>query len=257
MNSMVGFLRFTGEEASMFEDNVLPTLDTALWVEGDVIKYRFYEKPTVGNRVLLNTTALPESCIKSSLLQECVRRLQNCSRDLGPELVVNILNKFAYKLINSGYRNQEARVLLVQGLTKYNDLLRRDNLPVNHKKYRPMYLRKEFRESERQLEKYMQKMCWFENDNKTLGAKWRDSLSGFWRGSPPLQKRAKGMMYTSMMQVQNSKDGRLLKELVKLEPKVAKATGYNIKLCEKSGIQTIRFFNRIIMPDMMKVVKCV
>ena len=52
MCSLVEFLEFTGEEHTMFESNKLPTLDTELWYNGDNIKFSFYEKPTVSNRVI-------------------------------------------------------------------------------------------------------------------------------------------------------------------------------------------------------------
>ena len=48
------FLNFTGEEACMFQNKRLPTLDTEMWVvRNEEIRYHFYEKPTLGNRVLL------------------------------------------------------------------------------------------------------------------------------------------------------------------------------------------------------------
>jgi len=52
MCSLVSFLKFTGEDGTMFPDGKLPTLDTALWVDNGRVKYCFYEKPTVGNQVL-------------------------------------------------------------------------------------------------------------------------------------------------------------------------------------------------------------
>ena len=82
MCSLTSFLKFTGEDSTMFPDETLPTLDTTLWIENNRVKHMFYEKPTVGNRVLIKDTALPIASIRSSLLQETVRRLQNCSLDL-------------------------------------------------------------------------------------------------------------------------------------------------------------------------------
>ena len=49
MCSLVPFLKFTGEDTTMFQGGRLPTLDTALWVDGDIIKFSFYEKPSVGS----------------------------------------------------------------------------------------------------------------------------------------------------------------------------------------------------------------
>ena len=76
MTSLVSFLDFTGEDTTMFPTNKLPTLDTEIWEEKDSkVKFSFYEKPTVGNRVLLADTALPEDGLRATLIQEVVRRL--------------------------------------------------------------------------------------------------------------------------------------------------------------------------------------
>ena len=73
MCSLVEFLEFTGEEASMFENNMLPMLDVEIWYEREEVKFSFYEKPQVPNRVLQKETALPAQTIRSSLIQEVVR----------------------------------------------------------------------------------------------------------------------------------------------------------------------------------------
>ena len=52
-------------------------------MEEGQVQYAFYEKPTVGNKVLNRDTALPVSSIMATVLQETVRRLLNCSVELG------------------------------------------------------------------------------------------------------------------------------------------------------------------------------
>ena len=119
MCSLVPFLRFTGEDASMFLNNRLPTLDTEIWMEKGQVLHAFYEKPTVGNKVLNRDTALPRSSIRATLLQETVRRLLNSSVNLGLEEKQAILSKYAQKLINSGHSCGSARIIIVQGIVKY------------------------------------------------------------------------------------------------------------------------------------------
>ena len=75
MCSLVHFLEFTGESASMFTNQRFPTLDVELWWEGGKEMHSFYEKPQVPNRVLLKGTALPESTVRATLIQETVRRM--------------------------------------------------------------------------------------------------------------------------------------------------------------------------------------
>ena len=63
MCSLVGFLKFTGEDFTEFGTR-LPTLDTELWVTDEwKVGYCFYEKPTVPNRVLDRLTALLTSSL--------------------------------------------------------------------------------------------------------------------------------------------------------------------------------------------------
>ena len=83
-NSLIEYIQFEGEESSMFADDRLPTLDTALWVCEDTgkILYPFYEKPTCPDKMIQKETALNEANIRASLVQETVRRLKNCSEDL-------------------------------------------------------------------------------------------------------------------------------------------------------------------------------
>ena len=54
----------------------------------------------------------------------------------------------------------------------------------------------------------------------------------------------KGLKYTTVLQVPNSKDSKLLRELARIEPKLAKLTKYSTKLVEKSGIPLVRLFSR-------------
>ena len=51
MSSLVGFLKFEGEESGQFANLRLPTLDTEIWWDGISIKYSFFEKPQCPNRV--------------------------------------------------------------------------------------------------------------------------------------------------------------------------------------------------------------
>ena len=129
MCSLVPFLEFTGESAEMFEHQRLPTLDVDLWWDGEKVSHSFYEKPQVPNRALLKGTALPDSTVRASLVQEVVRRMQNCGEmvELGER--ERVLSTFAQKLINSGPTVKSSEIIIVQGVTKYLDNRRRHNLP--------------------------------------------------------------------------------------------------------------------------------
>ena len=137
---------------------------------------------------------------------------------------------------------------IVQGVTKYLDNVRLSELERNHKHFRPLYLSKEYNQGERQISKYMGKMTWFDNKEED-GREWRSLLKGKWVGAKLLQRKVKGMNYTTVIKVPTSEDSKLLVGLAKREPKIARMVGYNVKLTEKSGIQLARLFNRVTAPE--------
>ena len=241
MTSIVSFLNFTGEDCSMFQNCRLPTLDCEVWFEDGKIQYSFYEKPQVGNRVLQKDTALPVSTLRSSLLQEVVRRLSNCSLSLDLAEKQTIISKFAQKLVNSSHSNASARITLVQGVTKYLENVRLSKLPSNHCMFKPLHLGKSFNCENRQLKKYMDKMCWYEKP-PTNKPRWRGKLVGKWRGDGPTQMKVKGMPYSSVIMVPNTLKSALANALALSEPKLAKRCGYQVKICETSGTQLSKLF---------------
>ena len=110
-----------------------------------------------------------------------------------------------------------------------------------------MYLAKEYQEYDRQIHKYVNKTSWFQLKGEER--KWRSELKGTWKGAQPLQRKVKGMDFTTILQVPSTKNSELLARLSKREPKVAKLTKYNVKIVEKSGIQLARLFDRQTNPE--------
>ena len=107
MNSVWDFLDLTTESEADFPDGFLPTLDFAMKVrENGYIDYIFYSKPMSSNILLSFGTALSKTCVFSSLRQDLVRRLINTNYALGPEVRINIVNKFIQMLCNSGHKFQ-------------------------------------------------------------------------------------------------------------------------------------------------------
>ena len=69
LNSLVSYLKFTTEDCEDFVSGTLPTLDCQLWVENQQIRYKFFEKSQVSNRMLLHNTALAKASLTSSIVQ--------------------------------------------------------------------------------------------------------------------------------------------------------------------------------------------
>ena len=161
-----------------------------------------------------------------------------------------MLSKYAQKLVNSGHSQLSSKIFIVQGVAKYFHKLKLSRLPKQHPQYKPLHLAKEYQEEQRQTDKYLARMNWFKPgktiDNDLYEAKdWRDALKGVWKGSNTSQRRVKDMKFSSIMQVPNTRDARLLNTLVRIEPEVAKVTGYNVKMVERSGIALSRLFQRV------------
>ena len=249
MCSLVSFLKFTGEEESMFPSRKLPTLDTELWLENGQIMFSYFEKPTVGNKVLCCDTALPVSSIRASLLQEVVRRLLNCSECLPVDEKQRILSKLAQKLINSGHSTRSTKILIVQGVAKYLYKLKVSRLNSEDSRYRPLYLSKEYEEKDRQVKKHQAKLDWFKgkkrDDSDYRHDEWKYELPKEWRGDNMSQRCAPGMEFTTMMKIPNTKGAKLYRSLVTEENRLASITGYNVKIVESSGIQLVRLFSRV------------
>ena len=237
MSSILEFIQFEGEISEMFGDSKLPTLDTKIWLceETNTVKYSFYEKPTCPNRVIQKSTALNESSIRATLVQEVVRRMKNCSEDLSTEEKQEILSVLAQKMFNSGHFISSIQYLLVHGVVKFGELLRVSKLDVSDEKYKPLYCERNYNVLNRKLHKILARTNWYEESTLVKKTKWREFLPPGWSGSKPAQYSVDCFKYTTLMQVPSSRDSRLFNMLAKAEPRLCKLTGYQVKYSEKSG----------------------
>ena len=60
----------------------------------------------------------------------------------------------------------------------------------------------------------------------------------------PVQRKVPRIPYTTLLQVPDTKGGRLLKEICKIEPRLAKTSGYQRKIVEKGGRPLSNIFSR-------------
>jgi len=250
MNSLVYFLRFTGEDWTMFANGRLPTLDTEVWVENNEVRFAFFEKPTVPNRTLQATTALSKSALYASLTQEVIRRMNNCCHATEPAARADIISKFAQKVVNSGHTNSACRKIIINGLVKYQLNLEKSRLPSNDPQYKPIYLRKEFKEHERQIAKMAQKENYYKANSNDQS--WRSKVDSKWRIENFTQRKLKGMEYTTIMEVPNTPESKLFKLFTCAEPGLSRLTKYQVKFVEQSGTKLASLFQRKITPKRCK-----
>ena len=138
-----------------------------------------------------------------------VRRLLNCSLDLPTDEKQTILSKFAQKMPNSGHSVASTQLVLVHGVMKFNDIVRRSRLSTTHPGYQPIHFDKLFKRFERRLNKYLAKSGWYSTDSGGMVEKsnWRSDLPKEWQGSRPIQRKLHAVDYTTVMQVPSTDGG--------------------------------------------------
>ena len=118
MQGVENFLKFTYEtsEDEGFQ-GWLPTLDTCIRVGGgNVVEYKFFEKPTSSKRTVQSKTAMNENSKVQIVSNDMVRRLQNTMEGLGPSYMVAVVDQYAVKLLNSGYNREQTRKIILNGI---------------------------------------------------------------------------------------------------------------------------------------------
>ena len=181
----------------------------------------------VPNRTLQASTALSRSSLHASLIQDIVRRMQNCCEDITSETRAKIISDFAQKIVNSGHSNEVCRKIVILGLSKYMHNRDMDSKPKTDPQYRPIHLAKTYEEHNRQLHKQILKDHYYKGSNKNQA--WRLHLDKAWRLNDYTQRKIPGTEYTTVMEIPNTPDSKLLKEFTCREPKMAKITKYQVK----------------------------
>ena len=129
-------------------------------------------------------------------------------------------------------------------VVKFLDIVRRSELPCDDPQFRPIHCEQSYDTYNRKLRKILAKTSWYEGDQLKPLSRWRSKLPGEWIGDKPRQVKVRGMRFSSIMQVPSSKGGQLVKLLARSEPKIAKGSGYQVKLVESSGRNLSKFFSK-------------
>ena len=162
MGEVEGFLKFTPETEDHFDEKRLPTLDFSLWVnKEDYVIYSFYEKPMALNQVIHKNTALSENCKIQSLHNEIMRRLKNCSDRVTWEEKIAVLDRFAQKMFNSGYDEEQIRRVMIGGVKGYERFRKRCE-----KEKRQIHRSAKESKNVRYIKQLMGKTTWFRKEKK-------------------------------------------------------------------------------------------
>ena len=102
-NTISPTLRVTFETPSQYPNGKLPLLDTQIWVENNLVRHEYYEKPMTSKYVIMASSAHPDRMKRAVLVEEGMRRMRNCSPDAPWKTITPHLEKFAWKMMVSGY----------------------------------------------------------------------------------------------------------------------------------------------------------
>ena len=124
------------------------------------ILYQYYEKPMVPNMVLHRRSAMPEGTRRATLNQELIRRMVNTSEMVEIENRIEIVDRYAQKLINSEYSLEQTRGAIVAGLKGYERLLSL-SLDEGNPRWKPLHLSARWNAKNRRVAKQRTKNNWY------------------------------------------------------------------------------------------------
>ena len=140
MNDVMDFLVFTLEIHEDFEDQKLPTLDVAIYMEaGKIIHFQFFQKTMSSNLVLQASTALSETVKVTSLKEEVVRRLKHTSERLGHAKRMETLEDLSQRMVNSGHKPKFIRSILMGGILRFENKVKQSKLDKDAPGYKPLH----------------------------------------------------------------------------------------------------------------------
>ena len=249
-NSIFDFLRLTTECQDDFENNYLPTLDVETKIEEDgYILYKFYSKPMKNNMVIQNGTGLSQDIVFSSLRQEVIRRLSNTCERITQNEKIRLLEDFTQLMTNSGHKFTFIRSVLMQGITKFEYMVRRSKLDEENKMYLPLHRERDFRREERILTKYVSGMVWFTGEKLTDPYRqlWRKNIKYKSDGSNKKSFKEHSFMNkkvksTTTLFVPPSVGSILFKLIKEKEDILCDQAGWSVKILEAPGIPLLTKF---------------
>ena len=128
------------------------------------VRFEFYSKPSAASTVIMASSAQPWGQKRTTLTQELIRRLLNCSKQLSCEVRRRHLNNYMQLLKNSGYCEKFRAEVLRSGLQGYNKIV-----AAEKDGRRPIYRPKDWQKSARWLAKKKKKKGW-------LGPFWKSCI---------------------------------------------------------------------------------
>ena len=159
-NSIHRSIRMTIDYPSRYAEGKCPMLDVKMWIEeidgGYYILYEHYEKEMATKAVIHASSAIPYKTKRTVLTQEMLRIMLHCSNFLPWQTVLKHLNNLTRKMQYSGYDQTFRYTVAKSAINAYKTI--RDN---EERGFRPMHRPKNWRRTERIMEKEEKKKSWY------------------------------------------------------------------------------------------------
>ena len=232
LNGVEEYLSFTIETEEDFVDRWLPTLDTRLKVDGsNQVLHGFYEKPTSSNLTVQRRTAMGEDAKIQILSNDLIRRLMNNSEQLGQGAKIKIVDDYSQKLLNSGFRGEQLRKIISNGIKGYEGKVRRCQ-----EQGRMLHRTSTDSQGARIRKKLLSKTNWFKKrrrkeDDGASGSKEHEVQGTFRNGS----RKLKELELKSVLFVEQSPKGELASRLREALKRMEQTLGFRVKVLERTG----------------------
>ena len=194
------------------------------------VLFRFWEKPTNTNLVVQQRTAMNENQKTQILTAEMIRRLANSSDSLVEEDYASMVDRYAQKLVNSGYGVVQTRRIISAGIKGWRS-------KVERCKKGGLRLRRTAAESQgqRMKNKLLGKSSWFrktkkEDQGKTLGSRSRGD-----KGAKKDRKKGAEFQARTVLFVEQTPGGELAARLRELLARLEPMLGFKVKVAERCG----------------------
>ena len=102
----------------------------------NVVEYKYYEKPMSSNVCVQKMSAMEENAKMKTLANDLTRRLLNTCELMGNGVRVGIVDEYSKKLLTSGYRLDQVRKIILNGIKAYERKLKESKMPGGRKLHR-------------------------------------------------------------------------------------------------------------------------
>ena len=227
MQGIEAFLEFTFETCEQF-NGWLPTLDTCVRVnEKNVVEYNYYEKETCSSMTVQSKSAMNENIKIQIVSQDMVRRLMNTKEELGAVNRGGVVDRYARKLLLSGYSKEQTRRILKNGIKGFESK-RRSRLARGL----PLRSTASGSSKSRYMKKLLGKTTWYKSRrNHSTGE--NNSTSG--KGAKNRKHEEQDVEPQTVLFVEYSKNGELANKMKELTRRLAQTVGFHVKVVERAG----------------------